>query len=105
MFDPLKACRACVWPEPMDMSPDPWLSNDWGIPIPNCTDPIAPCARIHCSEEAIWRLLGVALWQACSNMFGGGIAVTWPEQLLFMGVCVLGAIIQASVFGLIAKSL
>jgi len=62
---------------------------------------------VHACESYtnIYEVYAVCLSQACSSMLGGGSTSTFYERTYFACVVVAGAIMQASVFGSIAKSM
>ena len=53
-----------------------------------------------------WQpVYALVLWQAALNFFGGGNAVSDAERVYFTLVCVVGAVLQAIVFGSFANVL
>lgn len=56
-------------------------------------------------HDVVVKMYGVCLAQACGSMLGSGTVVTTPEQVYFAAVIIMGAVMQASVFGSIAKTM
>jgi hypothetical protein len=63
------------------------------------------CERKTDNYTVLARMYGVCLAQACGTMLGSGAAVTLSEQVYFASVIIMGAVMQASVFGSIAKTM
>ena len=63
------------------------------------------CKNGASNTKMLRRMYGACLAQACGSMLGSGNAITFPEQLYFASVIIMGAVMQASVFGSIAKTM
>jgi CRP-like cAMP-binding protein len=58
-----------------------------------------------CPTPLFWPLYTSCLFQACRSLFGDGEAFTVSEKFYFAVVVLIGAIMQASVFGSVANLL